>query len=292
MGNKFLGKMSKIGANLVITTPIFYINARPHLGHLYTLVLADYNKRFFTAQKVYQNVFLLTGTDEHGKKVSDRALAEKLEIRDFCNKSSLLFENLARDFDINYDYFHRTTFAHHKDFVTQVWLDLEGKDLIYPDQYTGYYSLRDESFIPEKDLLLVTHPSGQISYTTTEGSPVEHTSERNYLFRLSNFSQKISDFFGGNPNVISPEQKSKITRGELLSSPIGDLSVSRDSKRVAHGIPVPGDAGQTIYVWFDALLNYLSGTKFLLGINSGLGKSGSGTGSGSDLASSFREIEF
>ena len=116
--------MSNPRSTLFITTPIFYINSRPHLGHLYTLVLADYNKRFFTNQQTHQNVFLLTGTDEHGKKVADKAAEQKMEIQQFCNESSKLFENLAQDFDIKYDYFHRTTYNHHKDFVQSAWVDL------------------------------------------------------------------------------------------------------------------------------------------------------------------------
>ena len=241
---------------LFITTPIFYINSKPHLGHLYTLCIADYLKRAKHQSNLYEKVYLLTGTDEHGKKVMEKAIESNEEINSYAENSSKLFRDLADNFYIDYDFFIRTTDLHHKEFVQDSWKQLQEQNYIYSDTYNGWYSIRDESFIPEKDLV----KNEKNEYVTKEGSSVEYTSEQNYLFRLSNFNKEVLKFLNDEDSII-PKEKASIINSEYTE--VQDISISRDKKRVSWAINVPNDPTQTIYVWFDALLNYLSGTLVL-----------------------------
>lgn len=250
---------------LFVTTPIFYINAKPHLGHLYSQILCDYQKRLFTKQsqknleKSYQKVYMITGTDEHGQKVFQKANMLKTDPQVHCDTNSKYFKDLADTFNIDYDYFVRTTSDHHKNFVKNFWILGTAKNLFYEELYKGWYSIRDETFVPEKDL--VKNSIGK--YLTKEGEEVEHISESNYLFKLTDYKNEIEEFLRKDGSIL-PKEKTKIVMSKNSLEDQQDVSVSRNSDRVSWGVQVPGNSSQTIYVWFDALLNYLSSAKKLL----------------------------
>ncbi|XP_041347778.1 methionine--tRNA ligase, mitochondrial-like [Gigantopelta aegis] len=236
-----------------VTTPIFYVNAAPHLGHLYTAVLADALTRW---QRLVGNETLFsTGTDEHGLKVQQAASKNKVEPLEYCNQVSALFKRLFENANIGYDDYIRTTEPRHKESVQWFWERLDDAGCIYKDRYEGWYCVTDECYLSEDEVTDSTDGEGnKIKVSVESGNPVTWMTEDNYKFRLSQFTDRLSAWLDS--GVIHPSKFEAMVRRWVEDLP--ELSVSRPSDRLPWGIPVPGDPSQTIYVWLDALVNYLT----------------------------------
>jgi len=238
-----------------ITTPIFYVNAAPHVGHMYTMILTDVLKRWQSLKA--RKAILCTGTDEHGLKIQQAAAKANTPPKDFCDKGAVVFQDLANRIDISNDIFIRTTDARHKEGVEYAWQMLEEKGWIYESKHEGWYSVSDETFYPQGQVqVIVDPPTGRKVMVSVEtGKEVEWTSERNYHFRLSAFRESLLEFYERNPEFIVPRTRMQEVVREVTAG-LEDLSVSRPVERLQWGIRVPTDPSQTIYVWLDALLNY------------------------------------
>jgi methionyl-tRNA synthetase len=233
-----------------ITTPIYYVNGAPHLGHAYTSVAADVVARFKRLDGY--DVFFLTGTDEHGQKVESAARAAGIAPQLYTDRVAADFADMARRMNISNDDFIRTTEPRHKRAAQAIWQKLVAAGAIYLDKYEGWYSVRDEAFYDEDETAL--KPDGT-RISKASGAPVEWVVEASYFFRLSAFQERLLAYYEANPGFIAPQAK----RNEVVSfvrSGLRDLSVSRTS--FSWGIPVPGDADHVMYVWLDALVNYLT----------------------------------
>ncbi|AOA63074.1 Mitochondrial methionyl-tRNA synthetase [Komagataella phaffii CBS 7435] len=235
-----------------ITTPIFYVNAAPHLGHLYSMLLCDFQKRWLDLKETPN--YFTTGTDEHGLKVQIAAELNKTDPRLFCDNLSNKFKHLAQISDIQYDRFIRTTDADHLATVRQFWETVWKNGYIYKGKHSGWYSVSDETFYPESQ---VEQRDGKTVSTET-GSEVVYESEENYFFKLSAFQSQLIDLYKANPQFVIPANYYSDLLKELEREPLQDLSISRPSSRLQWGISVPNDESQKIYVWFDALVNYLT----------------------------------
>ena len=232
---------------LKVTTPIFYVNAKPHLGHAYTMVLADTFARY---QKLMgKDVILTTGCDEHGSKVQQAALKSNLAEQEYCNSMSSNFVDLAKKLNINYSHFTRTTDDSHKKRVQEMWQQMVQADDIYKGTFKGWYSLADEAFYRTSDIQQI---NGQY-FAKETNSQVHLVEEENYMFRLSKYKDAIQGYLNG--LAIVPESRRNDIDNWL--NKLEDISVSRPKSKVSWGIPVPGDESHTIYVWLDALLGYL-----------------------------------
>ncbi|SMQ52211.1 unnamed protein product [Zymoseptoria tritici ST99CH_3D7] len=238
-----------------VTTPIFYVNAAPHVGHMYTMILADVLKRW-QVMKGHRSI-LLTGTDEHGMKIQRAAALAGVDPKEFCDQGADVFRNLAASVDLSNDIFIRTTDLQHRDGVEYAWQMLNERGYIYESKHEGWYSVSDETFYPKSQVhMVVDPPTGRKMMASVEtGKEVEWTSERNYHFRLSAFRDKLLAFYEANPDFIVPATRMQDVINQV-SVGLEDLSISRPSERLQWGIPVPTDPSQTIYVWLDALLNY------------------------------------
>ncbi len=233
-----------------ITTPIYYINAEPHLGHAYTSMVADAIAR--SRRLLNHDVFFLTGTDEHGQKVERAAQAAGLDTREFADRVAAKFRGLSDLLNLSNDDFIRTTEERHKRSAQAIWRRVADRGYLYKAPYEGWYCTVDELFVPETQLL-----DGRRCPTC--GNSVERLSEESYFFRLSQFTDRLLEHYRANPDFVSPE----IRRNEMISfvsAGLRDLSVSRTSFK--WGIPVPGDPAHVMYVWFDALTNYLTAAGF------------------------------
>ncbi|KAL4979730.1 tRNA synthetases class I (M)-domain-containing protein [Aspergillus desertorum] len=239
-----------------VTTPIFYVNAAPHVGHLYTMVLADVLKRWRTLMGDNE-AQLLTGTDEHGMKIQQAANAAGIDTQAFCDRNCLTFKALAEAANVNYDHFIRTTEPAHKEAVQYFWEMLQHRGYIYTSKHEGWYSVSDETFYPQSQVNLSLDPAtGRKRMVSTEtGKEVEWSSETNYHFRLSAFQDRLLELY--KTDFITPTQYTEQVV-KSVSSGLSDLSISRPVERLTWGIPVPNDNTQTIYVWLDALVNYLT----------------------------------
>ena len=236
-----------------VTTPIFYVNGAPHIGHAYTTIAADVLARWHRLDGA--DVFFLTGTDEHGQKVEKAATDAGETPQAFADRVSADFRDMARRVGASNDDFIRTTDERHKRACAEVWRRLVASGDIYLGHYEGWYALRDEAFYGEDELL--TRPDG--TRVAPTGAPVEWVREPNYLFRFSAWQDRLLAFYDANPDFIGPPAK----RNEVVSfvrAGLTDLSVSRTSFR--WGVPVPDDPAHVMYVWFDALINYLSALGF------------------------------
>lgn len=233
-----------------ITTPIYYVNGAPHLGHAYTSTAADVLARWHRLEG--DDVFFLTGTDEHGQKVESAARAAGIAPQAFTDQVSADFKDMAKTMNISYDAFIRTTAPHHKEACQAIWRKLEANGFIYLGAYEGWYAVRDEAFYDESETAL--KPDGS-RYAVASGAAVEWVIEPSYFFKLSAFQEKLLAIYEANPGFIAPSAK----RNEILSfvrGGLNDLSISRTS--FSWGVPVPGDEKHVMYVWLDALVNYLS----------------------------------
>ena len=229
-----------------ITTPIYYINAEPHLGHAYTTMVADAIAR--SRRLMGQDVFFLTGTDEHGQKVERAAQKAGIETHEFADRIAEKYRALFRTLEISNDDFIRTTEPRHIRAAQDIWRRVRDRGYLYKSEYEGWYCTVDELFVPEAQLVDGTR-------CPTCGNPVERLSETSYFFQLSKFQEPLLDLYRSRPDFITPE----IRRNEMIafvSAGLRDLSVSRTSFK--WGIPVPDDPAHVMYVWFDALTNYLT----------------------------------
>ncbi|MBN9507666.1 MAG: methionine--tRNA ligase [Alphaproteobacteria bacterium] len=236
-----------------ITTPIYYVNGAPHIGHAYTSIASDVLARFKRLDGY--DVFFLTGTDEHGQKVEKAAAAAGLDPQRFTDQIAADFRDMAEKMGISFDDFIRTTEDRHKVSCAELWRRIAAADQIYLGHYEGWYAVRDEAFYDEGEL--VTRPDG--SKAAPSGAPVEWVREPSYFFRLSAWQDRLLRFYDENPDFIAPPGR----RNEVVSfvrSGLRDLSVSRTSFR--WGIPVPGDPAHVMYVWLDALTNYVTACGF------------------------------
>ncbi|XP_064615166.1 methionine--tRNA ligase, mitochondrial-like [Liolophura sinensis] len=237
-----------------ITTPIFYVNAAPHIGHLHTAVLADAVQRWKTLNG--SHTIFSTGTDEHGLKVQHAAGKAGVEPGVFCDQVSQKFQNLFREANIGTTDFIRTTEERHERAVSKFWKTLVDNDHIYKGLYEGWYCTSDEAFLTESQVTSLVDKDGVTTKISSEsGQPVEWMTEENYMFKLSKFGSHLTDWI--NRGVIFPSKFESLVRSWLADG-LPDLSVSRQRDRLQWGISVPGDHSQTIYVWLDALVNYLT----------------------------------
>lgn len=229
-----------------ITTPIYYVNDTPHIGHAYTTVVADVLTRY---RKLFgEETYFLTGTDEHGQKVQKAAEGRKLDPKVHCDEMVMNFKNIWKELDINYNQFIRTTDEFHKKVVQNCLQELYDKGEIYSKEYEGWYCVSEEVFYTEKDLVDGKSPTGK---------EVQLIKEKNYFFKMSKYQDRLIEYIKNNPEFIQPEAKRNETLG-FLSKPLEDLSISRPKARLAWGIEIPFDKEHVTYVWFDALLNYCS----------------------------------
>ena len=239
--------------NYYITTPIYYPSAKPHMGHAYSSIIADFFARFKRIQGY--NVFFLTGTDEHGQKIQRAAENKGIDPKAFCDEISKTFRDLSKILNLSNDDFIRTTEERHRKSVENLWKILEERDEIYLSKYSGWYSVSDEAFYSEDEI----EESNNKKVSKTSGSPVEWIEEESYFFRLSKWQEPLLKFYSDNPDFILPESR----KNEVISfvkSGLKDLSVSR--KSFSWGIKVPSNKDHVIYVWLDALTNYLSALNY------------------------------
>ncbi|KAG0296439.1 methionyl-tRNA synthetase [Dissophora globulifera] len=244
-----------------ITTPIFYVNAVPHIGHLHSAVLSDTFKRFQELKG--RKAILSTGTDEHGLKIQQAAELLGMKEIDLCNDVSQRFRDLFDAANISYTTFIRTTEPRHADAVKEIWDQLWARGYIYKGKHEGWYSVSDEAFYPS------THVQEKLNEKTGEkyhiavetGKMVEWTTEENYKFKLSAFTDKLNEWLEQNPNAILPLSRHQEVQS-WLKTPLADLSISRPRSRLTWGIPIPGDDSHVMYVWMDALTNYLTVTGY------------------------------
>jgi len=238
-----------------ITTPIYYVNARPHLGHAYTTIVADIVSRFHSMRQV--KTFFLTGTDEHGDKIVRAAKKENLSPRNYVDKISKLFKTLWPELNIKYDCFIRTTDISHIAIVEQVMQKIYDSGDIHFSKYKGLYCFGCERFYTERELV-----NGKCPDHETEPEPIE---ESNYFFKMSRYQDWLIDHIKSNPDFITPERyKNEVL--SFLKEPLEDLCISRPKKRLRWGITLPFDKDYVTYVWFDALLNYVSALGYPDGI--------------------------
>ena len=239
--------------NYYITTPIYYPSAKPHMGHAYSSIIADFFARFKRIDGF--KVYFLTGTDEHGLKIQRAAEKKGVEPLAFCDEISKTFKSLSKTLNLTNNDFIRTTESRHKKSVQYLWEELKKNDDIYLSKYSGWYSVSDEAFYNEDEIEDLDNKKVAIS----SKSPVEWVDEESYFFRLSKWEKPLLEFYEKNPDFISPASR----KNEVISfvkSGLKDLSVSR--KSFSWGIKVPNDDDHVIYVWLDALTNYISALNY------------------------------
>ena len=239
--------------NFYITTPIYYPSGKPHMGHAYSSIIADFFARFKLIDDY--NVHFLTGTDEHGLKIQRSAEKAGKKPKEFCDQISQTFKDLSKTLNLSNTDFIRTTEDRHKKTVQHLWSLLEKNDDIYLSNYSGWYSVSDEAFYNEDEIEEIEGKK----IAKSSKSNVEWIEEESYFFRLSKWQKPLLEFYENNPDFILPESR----KNEVISfvkSGLKDLSVSR--KTFTWGIPVPSNDKHIIYVWLDALTNYLSALNY------------------------------
>ncbi|KEQ54866.1 methionine--tRNA ligase [Sphingobium chlorophenolicum] len=233
-----------------ITTAISYPNGRPHIGHAYEVIATDAIARF--QRMMDRDVFFQTGTDEHGLKMAQTARNRGIEPRELADEMSSYFKAMNDGLNISYDRFIRTSEPDHHSASQAIWQAMEANGDLYLGRYEGWYSVRDEAFYDEKEL--TEGEGGQ--KLSAQGTPVEWTVEESWFFRLSAYQQKLLDLYTSQPDFIQPDsRRNEIMR--FVEGGLSDLSVSRTS--FDWGVKVPGSDGHVMYVWVDALTNYLTG---------------------------------
>jgi len=236
-----------------ITTPIYYVNDVPHIGHAYTTIAADVLARYH--RQWGHDVFFLTGLDEHGQKVQQAAQNAAMDPKAYCDRLAPQFQNLWKRLNISNNAFIRTTDPKHKAYVQKTLQALYDKELIYRADYTGWYCTFDERFWTEKDVTEGLCPDCK--------RPVERLSESNYFFRMSKYQERLITYIQDHPDFIQPQTRSNEVLG-FLQKPLEDLSISRPKSRLSWGIELPFDSNFVTYVWFDALVNYISALDYLM----------------------------
>ena len=232
-----------------ITTPIYYVNDKPHLGHAYTSLVADTVARY---KKLFnKDVFFITGTDEHGQKVEEAAKKKNTSPKEFVDKVSKQFVYLTELLKLTNNDFIRTSEDCHKEYVKAVWTKLEKLGDIYLDTYKGWYSITDESFVADNEI--TTDKKNQ--KIGPSGDILQWLEEPSYFFRLSKWQDKLLEFYSKNPDFVKPKSRyNEVIK--FVEKGLQDLSISRTS--FSWGINVPGSSNHIIYVWLDALFNYIS----------------------------------
>ena len=239
--------------NFYITTPIYYPSGNPHMGHAYSSIVADVFARFKRLEG--KNVFFLTGTDEHGLKIQREAEKNDKDIKVFCDEVSSKFRDLTKMLNLSTDDFIRTTEKRHHDSVKAIWTKLVESGDIYLSKYSGWYSVSDEAYYTEDEILT----DGKKKIAKSSGSTVDWLEEESYFFKLSAWQDKLLDHYKQNPNFISPKSRNnEIT--QFVKSGLNDLSVSRTSFK--WGVKVPNNDKHIVYVWLDALTNYISALNY------------------------------
>ena len=239
--------------NFYITTPIYYPSAKPHMGHAYSSIIADFFARFKRIQGY--KVHFLTGTDEHGQKIQRAAEKKGMDPLTFCDEISKTFRNLSKTLNLSNNDFIRTTEKRHLKSVQNLWNILEKNKEIYLSKYSGWYSVSDEAFYVEEEIV----DNNGNKTAKNSGSPVEWVEEESYFFKLSKWQEPLLKFYSENPNFILPStRKNEVV--SFVKSGLKDLSVSR--KSFSWGIKVPSNKEHVIYVWLDALTNYISALNY------------------------------
>ena len=238
-----------------ITTPIYYVNDVPHIGHAYTTIAADVLARYHRLRLGKDNVFFLTGLDEHGQKVQQAAARAGIAPQAHCDRLAPQFMNLWKRLNISNDDFVRTTEPRHTQVVQKALQQLYDKGEIYQASYTGWYCTFDERFWTEKDVIGGLCPECK--------RPVEQLSETNYFFRMSKYQEWLIAYIKQHPDFLEPRSRHNEVLG-FLQKPLEDLSISRPKSRLAWGIELPFDPNYVTYVWFDALVNYISVPGYLV----------------------------
>ena len=242
-----------------ITTAISYVNGAPHLGHAYEQILTDVMARHKRLDGY--DVMFLTGTDEHGQKVAKTAEKEGMEPKAFCDKIAAKFVELTDTLNISNDDFIRTTEPRHYEASQAIWKAIKenNPDDIYLDKYAGWYSVRDEAYFAENELTEAEDMEGNKHKLAPTGAPVEWVEESSYFFRLSAYADKLLELYAARPDFIEPEsRRNEITA--FVKSGLQDISISRTNFK--WGVPVPGDDDHVMYVWLDALTNYITGVGY------------------------------
>jgi len=237
-----------------ITTPIYYVNDVPHIGHAYTTIAADVLARYWRLRG--RDVFFLTGLDEHGQKVQQAAAKAGIEPQVYCDQLAPKFSQLWKRLNISNDAFIRTTDSQHKSVVQRFLQQFVDKQLIYKDSYSGWYCTFDERFWTEKDVADGLCPDCK--------RPVERLSEHNYFFKMGQYQDRLIDYIKAHEGFIRPESRRNEVLGFLQTQKLGDLSISRPKSRLSWGIELPFDKDYVTYVWFDALVNYVSAPEYKL----------------------------
>src|SRR6056300_270915 len=244
--------MTKKQNKFYLTTAISYPNGEPHIGHAYEAIITDTVARF--NRLIDKDVFFLTGTDEHGIKMLQTAKKQNLEARDLSNKNAPLFIDMLSKINSTHDDFIRTTEDRHRDACIEIWNRMYENGDIYKDKYAGWYSVRDEAYYEEKELT-----KDDNEFLSPQGTPVTWVEEESYFFLLSNYQEKLLEYYKKHPEFILPAtRKNEVTK--FVESGLKDLSISRTT--FDWGIKVPNDESHVMYVWVDALTNYLTGTNF------------------------------
>ena len=239
--------------NYYITTPIYYPSAKPHMGHAYTSIIADFFARFKRIDGY--KVHFLTGTDEHGLKIQRAAERKKIETLEFCNDISQTFRDLSKILNLSNTDFIRTTEDRHEKTVQHLWKELEKNDDIYLSKYSGWYSISDEAFYTKDE---ISDKNGK-KIANDSGSTVEWIEEESYFFRLSKWQDNLLKFYEKNSDFIAPiSRKNEVIK--FVKNGLKDLSISR--KSFSWGIKVPNNPNHVIYVWLDALTNYISALNY------------------------------
>ena len=239
--------------NFYITTPIYYPSGKPHMGHAYSSIITDIFARFKRLEGY--NVLFLTGTDEHGQKIEKEAKKSNKDPKVFCDELSETFRTLTKILNLSNDDFIRTTEKRHHQSVNEIWNRLVKSGDIYLDKYSGWYSVSDEAFYDEDEI----EDNNGKKISKSSGSSVEWVEEESYFFKLSNWSKKLLEFYKKNKKFILPEsRKNEVVK--FVEKGLKDLSISRTS--FTWGIPVPKNEKHVIYVWLDALTNYISALNF------------------------------
>ncbi len=236
-----------------ITTPIYYVNDVPHIGHAYTTVAADVLARYWRLRG--RDVFFLTGLDEHGQKVQQAAAKAGIDPQTHCDRLAPQFTNLWDRLNISHNAFIRTTDKPHQSVVQRYLQQLFDKQLIYKADYTGWYCTFDERFWTEKDVVGGLCPDCK--------RPIEQLSEHNYFFKMGQYQEQLQRHILEHPDFIRPESRRNEVLGFLQTQKLGDLSISRPKSRLSWGIELPFDKDYVTYVWFDALVNYISALEYL-----------------------------
>src|SRR6266850_8168121 len=232
-----------------ITTAIDYVNGQPHLGHAYEKVVADVIAR--SRRSLGQEAFFLTGLDEHGQKVQQAAASEGKEPQAYCDELAAAWKSFAAKLQLTNDDFVRTTEKRHREVVQAILAKLHAEGHFYKDIYEGFYSLKEETFLTDKD----RRPDG--TFDPAYGEVVQ-LKEENYYFKLGEHQEWLIQHIGTNPDFIQPVSRRKEMLGFLKNNKLEDLCITRPASRLNWGIPLPFDSNFVTYVWFDALVNYAS----------------------------------